>query len=147
MGCAGSAPRDPQEQAQLDVARGMAAAAKEHGRKGNGVGSLFKSQEERVANDMNNAMNMLNDPRMQAMQQQMMSQAMANPAMQQQMAMAQQIMGGMAASTPPVVQAQAVPVPEQGAAAKIMELKSLLDAGAITQEEFDQKKAELLESM
>ena len=68
-----------------------------------------------------------------------------NPMMQQQMAMMGGMMGGMPPQ--PVVQATPVPAEVQGPAAKIMELKGLLDAGVITQEDFDKKKAELLGSM
>ena len=64
--------------------------------------------------------------------------------MQQQMAMMGASMGGAGA---PVVQATPVAVQEPDSATKILKLKGLLDAGAITQAEFDQKKAELLNSL
>ena len=129
---------DPQQQEQLDLAMAMAKA--EHKNKPSLFKMMFMSREKQMAMAMNSAMNTAADPAVLKAQQQMAQQLMA----QQQMAMQQMV--GQPGGVP--VQAQAVaPVEQQGPAAKIMELKGLLDAGAITQEEFDQKKANLLGSM
>ena len=44
-------------------------------------------------------------------------------------------------------QASPAPAQQEDAAAKILKLKGLLDAGAISQAEFDQKKQEWLDKM
>ena len=111
--------------------------------------SPFQSREKKTAQAMEQLMAMSGDPRMQALQTQAMEQQMNNPAMAAQMQQMQQMMGGGMASQPVPVGAAVVAtvMPEDDVPARIMKLKSLLDAGAISQADYDVKKDELLKGM
>ena len=142
MGCGGSSAASAEEPT---VAQGVAAAVKEH----NKMISPFQSREKKTAQAMEQLMAMSGDPRMQALQTQAMEQQMNNPAMAAQMQQMQQMMGGGMASQPVPVGAAVVAtvMPEDDVPARIMKLKSLLDAGAISQADYDVKKDELLKGM
>lgn len=78
-------------------------------------------------------------------QRDVMTGGMMQMQMQQQMMMMQQQPGGVFPPGYTAMSAAGAPAEDPGA--KIMQLKGLLDAGAITEVEFEKKKAALLSAM
>jgi len=150
MGCAASAVHEPS--VEQDAARAMQEVARGH------QAGPFASAQTRNARGIEAAIAMQADPRIQAMQAKAMQNAMNNPAMQAQMQqisamlgnnpqMAAPMFGNPQMAVPMPVEVAAMPVEvtqPQDAATRILKLKELLDADAITQAEFDSKKQELL---
>eukprot|EP00325_Prymnesiales_sp_UTEX-LB-985_P033261 CAMPEP_0174719108 /NCGR_PEP_ID=MMETSP1094-20130205/30794_1 /TAXON_ID=156173 /ORGANISM="Chrysochromulina brevifilum, Strain UTEX LB 985" /LENGTH=122 /DNA_ID=CAMNT_0015919371 /DNA_START=111 /DNA_END=479 /DNA_ORIENTATION=- len=112
------------------------------------IADLGLSREQKMAKKMDNLMATMADPRMQEWQAQATQQAYAQPHVQAQIQammganpQMQAMMGGIPQT---VVDAKPIEAGQADAADRILKLKSLLDAGAISQEEYDQKKVELL---
>ena len=155
MGCAAAKQIEEQPNGgcvrnDLRTEREAAKAMRQHMKPN--VGDIFASKENRMANQMTNITSLMGDPRMQAQQAKMLSSMLSgmpglmpmggvNPQMQ-----AFAVNG--AASEPVVIQGTAIPPGADASAtdvtARLLKLKTLLDAGAISQSEYDAKKSELL---
>ena len=113
---------------QQAAARGMQAA----GENGGGTGMAFMGMGMQAAGGMMGGMQQPNTP------------SSYQPGFNQQPAQSAQPVQPAAPAQEPVAQPAPAPQPAQDPTTKLLEMKKLLDAGAITQEDYDKIKSQLL---